>query len=145
MRRTTTPRKSERGIVMVESIAVIVVLTISLAALWFIHNCAFLKLDAMRKAKDAAWSTAMLGCGPDVAPTAGTIDSTIDAAGSDHPVPDSTDTTETESHTVTGLGGKTYVMGGATTVVCNEQTSSSVGIGAILGWAIQEIAGGSLF
>src|SRR6185503_3071439 len=105
MRRATKSRKSERGIVMVESIAVIVMLTISLTALWFIHNCAFLKLDAMRNAKDRAWSTAMLGCGPSVSPSAGTIDSTIDNAGSDHPVPDSTDTSESESHTVTGLGG----------------------------------------
>jgi hypothetical protein len=144
MKRTKS-RKSQRGIVMVESIAVIVMLTISLTALWFIHNCAFLKLDAMRNAKDRAWSTAMLGCGPSVSPSAGTIDSTIDNAGSDHPVPDSTDTSESESHTVTGLGGKTYVMKGATTVVCNEQTSSSVGLGAIFSWAIQEIAGGSLF
>jgi hypothetical protein len=38
MARRTTSRKSERGIVMVESIAVIVILTISLGALWFIHT-----------------------------------------------------------------------------------------------------------
>src|SRR5947209_6575426 len=110
MKRLTTARRGERGIVMVESIAVIVVHTISLAALWFIHNCAFSKLDAMRDAKNRAWSSAMLGCGPTAAPSGDNIDGTIDAAGSDNPVPAGSDVSESQSHTVTGPGGKTFVM-----------------------------------
>jgi hypothetical protein len=99
----------------------------------------------MRDAKNRAWSTAMLGCGPSAAPSGDSIDNTVNQADSDHPIPEGSNVDESKSHTVTGLGGKTYDMSASTKVVCNEQTSSSFGLGGILEWAIKEIAQGGFF
>jgi hypothetical protein len=145
MRRRAASKRSERGIVMVESIAVIVILTISLAALWFIHNCAFYKLDAMREAKNRAWGTAMLGCGPSAGPSGDSIEDTVNQADSDNPIPEGSNVDESKSHTVTGPGGKTFEMNASTKVVCNEQTSASYGLEGILEWAVKEIAQGGFF
>jgi hypothetical protein len=141
MRRKTTARRAQRGAVMVESIVVVVMLTIGLASLWFVHNAAFYQAEAMRFAKNEAWAKAMPGCGDSPMTNPDSADGLAD--GSSDPTPDSTPSESSKSYVGRGPRGKSFTMTGATKVSCNETIHG--GLTGILGWALSTIADNNFF
>jgi hypothetical protein len=144
MRRTRSTSR-ERGAVMVESIVVVVMLTIGLASVWFVHNAAFYQVEAMRFSKNEAWAKAMPGCGASTMTNPDSADGFADLPddGSTAPTPSSDPSEAKKSYDGTGPRGNTFTMTSATRVSCNETLQG--GLGGVLGWALQTIADGNFF
>ncbi len=126
---------------MVESIVVVVMLTIGLASLWFVHNAAFYQAEAMRVAKNEAWAKAMPGCGSSAMTNPDSADGLAD--GSSDPTPPSDPSDGEQSYTGTGPRGTSFTMTSATRVSCNETIHD--GIGSVLSWALSTIADNNFF
>ena len=126
---------------MVESIVVVVMLTIGLASLWYVHNAAFYQAEAMRFAKNQAWAAAMPGCGNSAMTNPDSADGLAD--GSNDPTPPSDPSEASKSYDGTGPQGQAFTMTAKTRVSCNETIHD--GIGGVLSWAIQSIADGNFF
>jgi len=130
---------------MVESIVVVVMLTIGLASLWYVHNAAWYQAEAMRVSKNDAWAKAMPGCGDTPMTNPDSADGYADLPddGSSDPTPSSNPSESSKTYVGTGPRGKNFTMTSATRVSCNETIQG--GIGGVLSWALQTIADGNFF
>ena len=151
MRRS---RRRQRGAVLVESLIVIGMLVVMLAAGVFLHGVYSSKLQGMARASNDAWEKAedcqggLLGAV--VSTLIGIVDGFAEAADSD---PNSSpmdgqavfsvgNALGSADSTAPGLRGGSVQLHSETRVACNEKVQEHSDLASLFQWGFSEIAGG---